>query len=176
MVIPHVTINVSGLANYLNVVPADLAGTGNGPVRWCFDYRWGPIYREFSQLRFDKYSKGGGDWKPLSDATKARRRKGKGPRKFAILVDTATMKNALTYAFGGKPGQLQKDIPYGIKVGYGGPGRYRKGGQTVASIAEVHQTGDGVPQRKIIVDPDPPTVERMAKALQEAVINTLKKK
>jgi hypothetical protein len=61
--------------------------------------------------------------------------------------------SALDIRFTGKPGAIQEGIPFGIKVGYGGPTRYKKGKSraTIADIAEFHHTGAGnLPVRKIM--------------------------
>lgn len=141
---------------------------------------WAMMYRSFIQLRYDRFSKGGGNWKPLSKATlAARRRKGTRRRKKfkagastslsmrpAILRDTGVMFNALSPEFRRRPGQLQKQLPSAILVGYGGPHRHPGGKATIADIASFHQTGEGrLPKREIIVDPDRETLDDMAKVV-----------
>lgn len=253
--------------------------------------QWGFRYRSFVQERFDKYSKGGGDWKPLSDRTKFRRRKGtkgagklrlkkfkkrtkgknisvldkqgrirhvnkdrhKGGKKghntrtklrdirreivetslrtdlnpkqknakvkrlfkklhnarkratkqhkanrisranarirshnsnekqrwlkeskHSILRDTGTLFAALSPTFSGKPGAVEENIPFGIRVGYGGPARHTEGGEksppTIADIASFHQNGTSrLPKREIIVAPDSKTIRGMISDMERAI-------
>lgn len=131
--------------------------------------QWAARYRSFVQLRFDKYSKGGGSWPPLKPATIARRRKpARGTKKGAarvvsILRDTGLLFNALSPRLASAPGALQEDLSDGILVGYGGAHRHSTGGKaTIADIASFHQKGGGrLPARPIIVSPDERTVELM---------------
>ena len=161
-------------------------------------YKWAARYRGFARARFIRYSRGGGDWPYLAPSTlAARRRKTPGGRMYVIdrktgkrrrtrgktnassklsqrpriLWDTGLLIGALQPRVVGAPGQLQKDEPHGILVGYGGPHRYPKGKQpTIADIAHFHQTGAGrVPQRKIIVKPDALTRQGMTRDLEVAL-------
>lgn len=61
------------------IISQDLAGSGSGTIRACFK-QWSRRYRSFAQRRFDKYSKGGGDWPALALSTIRARRKGKGQK------------------------------------------------------------------------------------------------
>lgn len=185
MISCKVTVNLDGLKRFAAVIAEDLRSKGNGPVRDAIR-QWAARYRAWAQERFDKYSKGGGDWSPLADSTVKGRRKG--PRwntkgqfvkkgsaeaaamKVAILRDTGTLFSALAPVFGGKPGQLQEDLPFGVRVGIGGPGGYKGGTATIADIAQFHQVGSGhLPVRKIIVEPDQDVVARMVDDMQRAV-------
>lgn len=140
-----------------------------GPLRKLSDIprsvhkQWAVRYRAFAADRFIRFSRGGGNWKPLRPSTIRRRRKGKGTGPIAaILFDTGTLFGALSPVFGRKPGQFEKLIKDGIRVGYGGPGKHSKG-MTVAGIAEIHQEGRGaIPARKIIVDPPQKVLDGMA--------------
>lgn len=262
----------------------------SGPIGQALK-QWGFRYRSFVQERFDKYSKGGGDWKPLADITKLRRRKGKKAagklrlRKFkkrtkgatksvltnkgksktvnidrhkggkkahntrtklrdlrrelvdtslrsdlspkqkrakvkrlmkrintvrkraakqhksarisrananirasnrkeisrwlkeskhSILRDTGTLFAALSPTFTNKPGAIEENIPFGIRVGYGGPARHTDGESksppTIADIASFHQNGVGrLPKREIIVAPDSKTIRGMIGDMERAV-------
>jgi hypothetical protein len=85
------------------------------------------------------------------------------------------MFGALDAMFANKPGALEERIPFGIRVGFGGPARYPRGGATISDIAEFQQTGAGVlPEREIIVDPDQRTTDAMAGDMLRAV-NRLRK-
>jgi len=147
----------------------------SGPVDAMFK-QWGTRYLAFTRRRFVAFSGGGGDWPDLAPSTKkarrgptsrkkVRRRKGAATttrgsgRKFAILRDTGTLLAALDV---GAPGNRFDRLPDGIEVGFGGPSRHPKGKATIADIARFHNQGAGkLPQRKIIVPPDSPTVEGM---------------
>lgn len=138
--------------------------TASGPIRDVLK-KWAARYRSFAQLRFDRFSKGGGNWKPLAPSTLRRRRKGKrkNVRKATILRDTGTLFAALDPTFTSRPGQLEKNIPFGITVGYGGPHRHPKGRVTIADIASFHQEGGPrLPKRELIVKPDGKTLAAMA--------------
>ena len=115
---------------------------------------WGKRYSAFARRRFA--AGGDGTWKPLEPSTLAGRRKaGKGAR---ILRDTGVVFQALEI---GAPGNLLKNIPHGVRFGFGGPARHPDGKASIADIGRFHDAGDGVPQRKIIVEPNRATVRGM---------------
>lgn len=121
-------------------------------------HQWAARYRAFLQHRFDRFSRGGGDWPPL----KRKRKRGKKNRA-SILRNTGTLFNVLDLRFSGRVGQLQEDLPNGIRVGFGGSGAHPQTGMTVARLAEIHHFGQGnVPERQIIVDPDDAVQRGMA--------------
>lgn len=129
--------------------------------------QWAMRVRSFLQLRFAKFSRGGGDWPPLKKRTIARRRVGRRAkkigRKTALLRNTDTMYNALDVRFTSKPGAIEKMVRDGIKIGFGGSARHPKASMTVVKLAVIHQEGKGnMPQRKIIVKPDRRTKQGMA--------------
>lgn len=137
--------------------------------------QWAARYRGFVRNRFTTFARGGGNWPALAPSTIKRRRQGtkKGKRKSkrnkrgtgriaSILWDTGTLLGALAIRFRNAPGQLQRKIRNGIRVGFGGPARHPKGKATIADIARFHNDGLGVPQRKIIVQPDAATKRGMA--------------
>jgi hypothetical protein len=136
--------------------------------------QWAARYRGFVQRRFDKFSKGGGNWPPLAESTKRGRRKGtnkKAKVDFAILRDTGTLFAALNPSFSNAPGAIEKPTSFGVIVGYGGPGRYASGGRaTVADIASFHNAGVGrLPKRQIIVPPDAATTQGMISDMERAL-------
>ncbi len=115
---------------------------------------WAKRYSGFVRRRFA--NQGDGTWKALKSSTLAGRRKeGRGAR---ILRDTGILYQALEV---GAPGNLLKDIPHGIRFGFGGVARHPDGKATIADIGRFHDAGDGVPQRKIIVKPNRSTVRGM---------------
>jgi hypothetical protein len=80
----HVDVDLRGLEQFQSELDAQLSHQSEGPITKAFN-QWAVRYRSFIKERFDLYSKGGGDWAPLKDSTKKRRRVGKGvgpkPRK-----------------------------------------------------------------------------------------------
>ena len=81
-------------------------------------------------------------------------------------MDTGTLYNALTI---GNPGNWLEDVKNGVKFGFGGPSRHPSGSATIADIAKFHDTGDGVPKRQIIVEPDSATVAAMVEDFKRAM-------
>lgn len=214
-----VTVNIPGLERYQKAIRAQLISGVDGPVNKALR-NWARRYRSFVQRRFVTYSRGGGDWPPLSPLTIARRRKGRGntlaarmrkgdfrsaadrrissvkikhsstgksrleikrpkPIKLnkpitgpavAILRDTGSLFNALAPTLTPPPGSINKFIPGGIEVGYGGGSGHPSGGVTIAELAYWHQTGAGnLPVRQIIVDPDAETLDGMRADMQRAL-------
>ena len=165
-----VVIDLNRLEKFKKEIPKQLNG-GAGPVADALKL-WGVRYRSYAQLRFDTYSKGGGDWPKLSPATLKKRRKGtksnvKKLREIlagqstkkrvpgqaltpsiqpTILRDTGLLFGALAPVFAGAPGAIEEHIEFGIRVGYGGPQRHFSPGvkvmSTIADIASYHQTGN----------------------------------
>lgn len=166
-----VVVNLVPLKEFRGVVQSDLAGATNGPVRRAFK-QWGYRYRTWAQQRFDAYSKGGGDWPPL----KTKRKRGE-LAAASILRDTNTLFTALDPTFSNKPGQLEEKIPFGIRVGFGGPHRHPSGTATIADIAMFHDQGMGNnPQRQIIVDPPVQVVLQMARDMERGLATLVKEK
>jgi len=192
MVSLTVNLKLDGLAKFKQAVDF-----GAGPIRDAIR-QWAYRYRTWAQRRFDSYSKGGGDWPALALTTIRGRRKGKnwGKNKkrsslardtlnefgrgagalvsaggtVSILRDTGLLFMALAPAFIGTPGAIQEDLPFGVKVGYGGSQTHGQSKTTIAGIAAFHQTGGGkLPKREIIVAPDAVIVERMAKDMERAL-------
>lgn len=157
-----VDVDLAPLKRFEAALDRDLRANGSGPIRAAIR-QWGARFRAFIQERFVRMSRGG--WPPL----KRRRRRGKGG-SVAILRDTGTMFNALTPVFASKPGAIQKDIPFGVRVGYGGPARHPKGKASIHDIARFHQTGAGpLVKREIIVGPDQRTLDLMAADMDRGI-------
>lgn len=167
-------VNLSGLIRMNKSVRDQLSRpSAQGPLRDAFT-QWAARYRSFSQQKFDANSKGSGDWPPLAESTKKRRRgprKGfKGNRSFTVLRDTGTLYRAFTPQFVRAPGQLELGIRNGIRVGFGGKHKHPSGGVTVADVASFHNSGAGrLPKRQLIHDPDARTAELMAGDLNRAL-------
>lgn len=170
-----VEINLKGLEQFEAAIDAQLNGSA-GPMANCLGL-WAVRYRSFAQLRFDTYSRGGGDWQVLAVSTMKKRRQGKGRiLKFAILRDTNTLFTALNPTFINSPGAIEDRIPYGVLVGYGGLQRYSDSSgkvsrATIADIANFHQSGflPRLPKREIIVDPPAELIQVMANDAEKAM-------
>ena len=192
-----INIDLGRLEKFGKEVTAQLNGA-EGPVQDAVQL-WAVRYRSWSQLRFDLYSRGGGDWQKLAASTVKRRRHGtksnvlklrqilagKQPQPTSpqpimgdgtsILRDTGLLFAALAPVFAGAPGAIQETIHYGVRVGYGGPQRHIKGNKqstaTIADIANFHQNGNlpKLPKREIIVDPPEELLETMADDMTKAL-------
>lgn len=167
--------NLDGLDRFGKQVANDKSG----PMHSMF-LQWGKRYLAFVQRRFDSHSKGGGDWPPLKESTKKRRR----GKVYSILRDTGTLFNALSIGF---PGNLYQRIKDGIRVGFGGPARHtirivknkktkqktpiQKGvPPTIKDLAVIHDEGRGrVPKRQILVEPDDAVKKSMQNDLKRAL-------
>jgi hypothetical protein len=172
-----VKLDLTGLRNFEATIKGQLSGTGAGPVAVAVR-QWGIVYRSYVQERYDKFSKGGGDWPDLAESTKRKRRKGKPKKgaggekvaeKYSILRDIGLLFNVLSPVFASAPGAIQEDIPFGVKVGFGGPSAHPGSKATIADIASFHQYGAGVPKREIIVAPSVAVVAQMSDLMQAAL-------
>lgn len=150
---------------------------------------WGRRYESFIRRRFDRFSRGGGDWPPLSPRTIRARRpaarhkrartvtkgrnasKGVGVgRTVSILRNTGTLFGALTI---GAAGNAFRHTPGGIAFGFKG-GKH-PGGTTIAQIAAWHNSGAGNnPRRRILVQPDTVTLKQMRGDLNRAIQQTMR--
>ena len=154
----EVNVNLVGLVKYQRMVNDGLNSKGGNPVKDALK-QWGMRYRAWAQERFDRFSKGGGDWPALADSTVRGRRRGSS----TILRDTGTLFAALSPVFASAPGAIEERIPYGLKVGIGGPGGHPSGAATVSQIAQFHQSGGrNLPQRKVIDVPPQRVLNLMA--------------
>jgi len=172
-------MNLSGFKKFRAKVKQGLRGGGTGPIDNMLK-AWGARYLTFVRRRYSKFSRGGGDWKPLAESTKKARRGGGKRRKtrsarattkttsrgsgkkFAILRNTGVLLKALTI---GASGNLFKRRAGGIQVGFGGPAKHRGGKAKIADIAAYHNTGGkNLPKREILVKPDARTIRAMKAA------------
>ena len=122
--------------------------------------QWAVRYRSWAQQRFNSFSRGGGNWKPLAPST-IKRRRGAG-KMVSILRDIGLLFGALAPAFQNAPGQFEARGPWRVEVGYGGNHKYPNGNVTIADIASFHHFGTSrIPKREIIVDPPSTLVQQM---------------
>lgn len=177
-----VRVNLKPLQKFRAAFKAGMGGP-NSPLRRAVR-QWAVVYRAAMKARFSKFSRGGGNWGPLEESTKARRRKGRGRTvtsgagtktvkqgTVAILFDTGTLIGGLDPSFNPSGGAKEKPIAFGITVGFGGSARHEKGGGTIAQIASIHQAGSPphLPARPIIVKPDRRTTGKMAEVMEKAL-------
>ena len=103
--------------------------------------------------RFDRFSRGGGNWKSTN-----RRRGSRGRNRAKILRKTQTLIKALSPVFRGLPGQWEKINGNSVETGYGGSARHPEAKMTGLSLARIHNEGLGImPRRQIIVQPNAET-------------------
>jgi hypothetical protein len=115
-------------------------------------------YRAFLFDRFNRFSRGGGNWKKTQRWKRNKPRRGGqfkvaggGKRFHLILRDTNTLMNALTPEFSRKPGQYQKLSGNSIIIGIKG-GKHPKFKGSVGKLAAIHNYGKGrMPKRQIFV-------------------------
>jgi hypothetical protein len=121
---------------------------------------------DITQAQYDRRIKS-----KRSDQRKANAALAAGTENVSILMDTGTLVHALDMKFSQLPGQLNESIPFGIRVGFGGPGREARGGRaTVADIAGFHQVGAGHNKVRKIIVPLPDSVKQdMAGYMQSAL-------
>ncbi len=185
-----VRFNMKPLDDFVRgVLTADKSSGRSPGISKAFK-QWGEVYRSFTQERFSTFSRGGGDWPKLKPATIARRRKGTGktvrakgrkPKTVAagtvsILWDTGTLIGGLDPTLNVRKGGIEKDIPGGITVGFGGPAQHPKAKIGIAQLAGWHHSGAGyLPKREIIVKPPARVIERMRQLAENALGDEWKK-
>ena len=134
--------------------------------------RLGLVYSQFNQRKFDKNSRGGGDWAPLKMSTVEKkatargrsRAKGRGGRRkrrkfkyanpFLILKDKGHLRNALSI---GKRGSMRKYTSNMAVVGMSSTARHKSSKMTYHELA-VHHSKNG---RSVFSMPDKPTERLM---------------
>jgi hypothetical protein len=157
-------LNIKPLEKLIKAVDKAGSAASSEPLGRMF-VKWGARYSTFARREFMKNARGGGKWKPLKAQTAKRR---KGPRKsrknkvrkHSILIETGTLRNALSAGF---PGHLSKRLrtPAGIRVGFS-DAPHGSGKLTIRQLAVFHDEGKGnLPQREILVDPDQRTIRGM---------------
>jgi len=185
-------INIKGLENMSQEIRQGLSSGSPSPMRGAMK-QWAVRYRAAMQSRFDKFSRGGGNWRGLAESTKDRRRHGKGGKfkrgrrarrkaaaskgggKISILRDLGQLFAVLTPVFKRLPGQSEKNIPFGIEVGFQGPGRKKtregkRSKATIREVAEFHHAGMGNnPKRELLVDPSADLKGKMAGDMERAI-------
>lgn len=125
------------------------------------------LYRVYLWERFNKYSRGGGNWKGLRPGT-LRAKLAKGfPRD--ILVRTRILQSVM------KPTASARIIKTGkgIRLIFGGGKRYPNG-TSVAVVMDAHDKGGGnLPKRQILVKPTGQVLRNMAIIQERGMQRTL---
>lgn len=163
-----VTVRLGRLRRFREVLESDLREKTNGPVREALR-DWKRIYWEFINERFATFAAGGGDWPPLSPKTTARKAKlGLDPR---ILVATRLLEANLDPQFAAKPGEVNDDVPFGVRVSVGSSSdESYPGGKTVREVAMYHQFGGPkLPRRQVVVPPDADARAAMRARMKQAL-------
>ena len=119
---------------------------------------WVIIYLADMQRRFNKNSRGGGDWKAIKRSTA--QQKGND----LILVQIGKLKNALQlWALGNKMVILGSELA--AEVGFSNAMHDKK--LSFNQLARIHQNGEGnVPAREILVPPSQKAMRAMVRASQ----------
>lgn len=109
--------------------------------------------RSYWFRRYDRFSRGGGNWR-----TTKRRTRSRGRNRSLILRKTHTLMRALSPVMRGLAGQWEKISGNKVETGYGGRGRHPEAKMSVLRLAKIHNEGLGiVPRRQIIVRPNSET-------------------
>ncbi len=124
---------------------------------------WIIIYLADMTRRFQKNSRGGGDWPKIKASTAEQK------GNSLILIEMGKLKKALQM---GAPGSLVKFLSntIGAEVGFSNASHSK--GISYNKLARIHQNGEGKnPKREILVPPSPQAVQQMVKATQVAISN-----
>lgn len=122
------------------------------------------IYKNFILSRFDKFSRGGGDWRNIKPETAERK------KSSAILVDTRTMRLGLAADIGAvSVNGLKMTIRIKQRT------KHKRAKMSVAKLASIHHFGLGrVPARKILVRPDARTNRQISDKVQRGIKRQMK--
>lgn len=168
------TLNVGGLLAFEKLIRQTMYQRGNTPGHQMLR-KWGVRYLGFVKRRFVKLSRSGGgeDWPLLAASTIRSRRKGakvdsrgrvrgKGGQYVVSpkpLRDTGALLAALDL---GNPGNLFREKPGYIEVGFAETGHGSDQKLTMAKLAAIHNLGTRrIPARPILVEPDEKTINGM---------------
>ena len=122
-------------------------------------------YRSFLFKRFDRFSRGGGNWKSTN-----RRKSSRGQRRPFILRISHALMRALSPIMRGLPGQYERINGNTIETGYGGNAKHPNSSLSVKQLAVIHQKGTAsIAARPIIVQPDTRTRQLMISDLERSI-------
>lgn len=136
------------------------------------------IYREWAVDRYERYSKGGGDWSALSPRTiAAKRRKGSAHPTWILrdtdrLIKSVSDQNATWFSDlpNFSTGKMEKiKFHPAIHIGIG-ESTYPNG-LTTDDVFDFHQLGKGrLPKREIFVNPPREVQDKMASAVLQMMM------
>jgi hypothetical protein len=136
--------------------------SGDGPVVEVMDASFVP-YRQFIVDRFDRFSRGGGNWK---QNTPARRRR-KGHNK--ILVDTRFLRLKLLESI-----RILKRVGKKLIVGFESTVVHPNSKLTIEELENIHDQGLGSnPKRQILVKPDGETKLKQSSRIRQVITDFL---
>lgn len=121
-----VDIDLTALRHYEKAIDAGLNQAADNAVAKALK-QWGARYRSWAQQRYNKYSRGGGDWKPLADSTKMQRR--------------STVKS--------KHYKSKRKSPGGTKIEYTASSKKSMGGKRGAKTNKLKRTLSGLQKSRI---------------------------
>lgn len=114
-------------------------------------------FRYLGAMKQRYVNQGNGSWAPLAESTIKKRRK----NSDVPLRNNGQLLAALDM---GAQGNFVGPLPDGVRVGFANTPH--SNGKTYRQIAEIHDAGDGVPERKILVDPDEATIGDIMKYMK----------
>ena len=155
MLISKITIHLENHKRLSQV----LDGAAGKETDDILDY-WASTYKSFVLLRFDIFAGGGGNWKRLARSTVKR----KGSEQ--ILEDSRQMRLELAEGIA----EVDRD-KMSLTMGFTSEAQHEKSSLNISELATIHDKGQGVPRRRILVLPDSQvlktlrqgTTKRMAK-------------
>lgn len=122
---------------------------------------WSTAYSAFIVNRFNTFSRGGGNWRPLAEGTI------RSKRSSAILVDRGQLKTGLRTIVG--INRIETMSSTRVVMTFV-KGKRHRSGLDLAKLATIHHMGLGaVPKRPILATPDAATKTRMSAAIATAV-------
>lgn len=134
---------------------------------------WAQLYRAEMLERFETLTRGGGEWPYLKFVRPKNRMAGTtNPREQNILWDEGFLVGSLQPEFqiANSNGGREEIRGNCVTIGFSKTVKHRKGQLTVQDIADRHQAGRGVPQRRILISPSNELVEKMLQWGQEALM------
>ena len=148
----EIVVDLSGVRSFVRLIGRRNSGTERG-LRIATRR-----YLEFLRRRFRRYSMGGGSWDPLDESTVRR----KAQNQDVILIEYMHLYNALNMR------KLPRQLAYSVGI-FSQATPYLRSDKTVEQIAEIHQTGDGLPRRTIVVRPPGGTQRGMRNDIQRGI-------
>lgn len=134
---------------------------------------WGQLYRAEMLERFEKLTRGGGEWPYLKFVRPKNRQAGTvDPRQQNILWDEGFLVGSLQpeIQMAESKGGWQEIRDNTITIGFAKIVKHKRGHLTVQDIADRHQAGNGVPQRRILVPPSDELIEKMLQWAEKALM------